>query len=144
MNTAEKATDVGERRRQRAWEGYLAGWGRKDIGAVGGALLRPVAAAEHGHEMRTIHQAIQESFGEHGIGKERIELFGVAIGGHNQRAVWVAPTDTISAWVLVVCGGVGARSGSAWWSGSARDGAAGRRSGRTGRPPTPRSSRNPG
>ena len=34
MNTAEKATDVGEWRRQRAWELHQAGWWQKDIAAA--------------------------------------------------------------------------------------------------------------
>ena len=34
MNTSEKATDVGEWRRQRAWELHQAGWWQKDIAAA--------------------------------------------------------------------------------------------------------------
>src|SRR5215472_1654117 len=34
MSTSEKATDVGEWRRQRAWELHQAGWWQKDIAAA--------------------------------------------------------------------------------------------------------------
>src|SRR5258708_36903348 len=47
-------------------------------------------------------------------------------------------------WVLVVCGCAWATNGRAWWSGSRRVGVAEWRTGRTGRPPTPRSRGNGG
>src|SRR5258708_17153811 len=66
------------------------------------ALLRPIAASDHGDDVGAVEQPIQEPLGQHRIGEEWIETLRLPVGRHHERSAAVptaTPTNTLRDWM---------------------------------------------